>query len=234
MDIETEAGPVQPIESGLSKPVRKPNIPNKDSDIIQVCADVLVVWQKKVDVKLTWITLAAFKAAVTTFESTTQSCFSAQGARSVFSVEMKNLNAEISKSISFPKTYLAEIYGKKSAPSYYKELGIIKVRKSYILPTDTDKRLISLKQMVSGIKKHNIEDKPFGKVFWEDKLTRYEEILTEARLSQSNSSMAMAQKKDAKIVIRKVLNGLILTIRANNPQNYKDELRTWGFLKERY
>ena len=226
--------PTEPMEVIPSKPIKKSNLPNKDSDTIQVCTDVIAVWQKRSDIKLNWITLAAFKTAVVTFEGATQFCFSAQGARSVFSEEMKKLNAEISKSISFPKNYLAEVYGKASAPAYYKELGILKIGKTYVFPADMDKRLISLRQMVVGIAKHGLSDKPYGSAFWEGKLASYEKILADARASQSQSSTAIAQKKESKIVIRKVLNGLILTIRANNPQNYKDELRTWGFLKERY
>ena len=213
---------------------KKPNIPSKEADTITVSKDVSASWLKHPDFKLSWITHARFAASITAFEDSFKGRSEAKGVRSEVSNDLKKLNIEIDQSVEVVKGYITERYNKKEASVYYPQFGIVKVGKGYTLPRDNDKRRLALEQMLSGINSNEMNDKTYGKAYWTDINGRFEQIFTKSRTTDTASKDHVSNKTEQRIMIRKVLNALIHLIRANYPDTYRDELRKWGFQKEKY
>ena len=213
---------------------KKANLPNKDVDLVSVSKDASATWTKDNTLSLKWITRVAFQASVATFENSLRQQTDLKGDRSIVTKVLSGLNTEITKNTDYIKVYLTELYSKADAPSYYAKFGIIKSGTSYKLPSDNDKRLMSLEQMIKGLAAHNLDEKPFGKVYWTDIKNRFAAALAQSRSTVGSSSEQVGTKNEHRKIIRKVLNSLVLRIKSDYPDTYKEELRRWGFQKESY
>ena len=216
------------------QPKRKSNIPLKEADLITVSKDVDTVWGKQPNLKLIWINRVNFTAAIKAFEDSFKGRSEVKGVRSEVSNEMKKINAEIDQSVEVVKGYIVERYTKKEAPAYYAQFGITKVGSTYRIPRDNDKRRLALEQMLSGINSNGMNDKTYGKTYWTELKNRFDQAFSKSRAADSESKDHVGNKAEQRIIIRKVLNALICLIRANYPDSYRDELRKWGFQKEKY
>ena len=222
----------QPEEKNRIK--KKANLPNKDVDLISVSKDAFAIWSKDNSLLLKWITRTAFQASIITFEHSLREQTDLKGDRSIVTKVMSSLNTEITKNTDYIKVYLAELYSKADAPSYYAKFGIIKSGTSYRLPLDNDKRLLGMEQLIKGLAAHNLDEKPFGKVYWTDIRNRFAAALAQSRKTVGSSSEQVGNKNEHRKIIRKVLNSLVLRVKSDYPDTYKEELRRWGFQKERY
>jgi len=68
----------------------------------------------------------------------------------------------------------------------------------------------------------------------EDKLVKYSALYAQSAESAGNMSSNAWDKGKMKKKLQKILNSLILLIKAYHPDDYKAVLRSWGILKERY
>ena len=127
-----------------------------------------------------------------------------------------------------------ERYTKKEAPVYYAQFGITKVGNDYRLPNDNDKRRLALSQMLSGINSNSMNDKTYGQAYWTKIKDDFAQIFVKSRDTDTESKVHVNSKTAQRTIIRKTINALIFLIRANYPDTYKDELRKWGFQKEKY
>ena len=217
-----------------TQPKKKLNVPSKEADIITVSKSADVSWGKHPDLKLIWITRVAFTASIRIFEESFMGRSQMKGVRSEVSNEFGKLNSEIDQSVGVVKGYIVERYGKKESSVYYPQFGIVKVGNSYQLPRDNDRRRLALQQMLLGIDSNELNDKTYGKTYWTDIKTRFEQLFSKSRDADSQSKDHVGNKAEQRIMIRKVLNALIALLKANYPDTYKDELRKWGFQKEKY
>ena len=216
------------------QPKKKPNLPSKEADIITVAKDVSISWGKYPDFRLIWITRAKFAASIGVFEDSFRGRSEMKGVRSEVSNELSKLNSEINQRVGVVKGYLIERYGKKEALVYYPQFGIVKVGSTYQLPRDNDRRRLALEQMLSGINSNELNDKTYGKAYWAGMKNRFEQLFAKSRSTDTESKDHVSNKAEHRIIIRKVLNSLIALLKANYPDTYKDELRKWGFQKEKY
>ena len=124
---------------------------------------------------------------------------------------------------------------KKNSYAHYAQFGIIKLKSgNYGLPNDNDKRLFALQQLVASINESPLHNRRYGYAYWNDLLVRFEAAKNQAVNDDSAVSQHVNDKQEQKIYIRQTLNALLLLIRANWPHQWREEMRVWGFQKEKY
>lgn len=212
----------------------KGNIPRAEADFITVATTVAKSWEKHPELTLIWTKSAALKEAIEMFKASFLERKKLKGSRVVITKTLSEINAEINQSVGHVKNYLIELYSKKNAPTYYAQCGIVKQNGTYKMPNDNDDRLHSLGQMVEAISLHGLDDRKYGKQYWEDIRNRFSQAKEQASDSDSSSSEHVSVKSGQKSLIRETLNALISLLKANYPDNWRDELRKWGFQKEKY
>ncbi|MCA6421730.1 MAG: hypothetical protein IM568_02795 [Flavobacterium sp.] len=88
--------------------------------------------------------------------------------------------------------------------------------------------------MLGAIAANGFNDITYGKDFWLDIQSKFNELLSAASDTDSIVSNKVGDKNALKIEIKKALNSIVLVIKGNYPDTYKQELRAWGFQKEKY
>ena len=209
-------------------------IPQREADLITVCKDVREMMAKNPNIKLEWMTTAHFAALLVAFESSFNELFNLRGERGGVTSSLRLLRTEAGKSSQHLKNYAAELFTKKEASSHYLEFGIVKENGKFAFPIDHDKLLASIGQALKGIDKHNLNDRKFGTDYWTDLQSRFTGALQRSRTIDGQIQNLINTKKESRAQICKVLNALIALLKAQKPDTYKDELRMWGFQKEKY
>ena len=88
--------------------------------------------------------------------------------------------------------------------------------------------------IVAAISANGFDDKTYGKAYWLNIQTQFDELLGSASAIDSTVSNKVGDKNVLKKELKKGLNSLVAVIKGNYPDTYKQELRTWGFQKEKY
>ncbi len=208
--------------------------PRKEADIITIAANVAASWEKRPELTLIWITPDGLKDATGVFKESFTVRNETKGARMVITRTLKSINTEINQSVKYLKGYIADTYQAKDAPAYYTQFGIVKDRRAYTIPSDNDKRLHALEQLVKAIGQHGMSDRKYGQQYWTNLYEQFVQAKNQAAESDSTSAEHINIKTGQKAVIKKALNALIYLIKANYPDSWKEELRVWGFQKEKY
>ena len=144
------------------------------------------------------------------------------------------INKEIDNKLANVKGYIADKYGKENAVSYYASFGIEFSNKTYRFPIDQNNRSEALALMVNSISANGFDDKTYGKDYWLDIQSQFNELLVSASNTDSTVSNKVGDKNTLKKELKRALNSIVLVIKGNYPDTYKQELRTWGFQKEKY
>lgn len=218
------------------KPQKSPQgtVPRAEADLISVATQVVKSWKEHPELTMIWTTPDHLQESTAMFAESFTVRNKLKSTRMVITQDLRAVNKEINDSIKYVKSYISEKYTAGNAPTYYPQFGIIKIRNAYKIPADNDNRLHSLAQMVTALGEHGLDDRKYGKPYWEDIQERFIEAKEKANDSDSASSGHVNIKSEQKVVIRKILNALISLLKANYPDNWKSELRVWGFQKEKY
>lgn len=225
LDVKTELG---------TKPVRQGKLPKADIDLGDVVKRVSEKWTATPEIKLIWTTAAEFATKATDYQVTLDTRLEKGAIRPGVSQAITILEKRMDNALVFMKNYLLEKYKKESYKSHFSSLGIEQQGRNFQLPRDQNKRAAALKLMVKGIATHGLGAKEFGTAFWTTLKTEYEAQLQLASITDSAVSKKVGEKNLHKEYLVKVLNALIFALRANYPDAYKEELRNWGFQKEKY
>jgi hypothetical protein len=209
-------------------------IPRAEADFIELAKNALKAWKTHPTLTLQWTNPEKFETSIDLFENSFVGRQSAKGERSVITFELKTVNAEIDGNLRYVKNYIIDLYSKKNAPAYYSQFGITKTNGIYIIPKDNDNRLYAIRQLVEAMKHPELADKKYGNAYWQDILVRFEAAKNDALNKDSASSQHVNVKEEQKTLIKQTLNSLILVIKANYLPNWREELRSWGFQKEKY
>ena len=210
------------------------NLPISDVDFLVVAKTVETAWLANPNFQLIWINVSDYSLLLTSYETTYNARKQSGGLRPQYTRQLKELDKEMDKSLSFIKNYLADKFGKDNAISYYAEFGIEKSKKGYTLPQDRNSRNTALSMLLTGIDTHNFTTMTYGKSYWQPIVTQYSQLLLQSQQTDSSISQNVGNKNYVKEQIREVLDALVLLIKANYPNTYKNELRNWGFQKEKY
>lgn len=93
---------------------------------------------------------------------------------------------------------------------------------------------IALGLLITSIKDNNFDDKKYGLEYWTDIQSRYDALVQTTRTLDGTMFGNVGQKNELKEEINEFLVSLINVITGNFPKTYHEQLRRWGFQKEKY
>ena len=224
-------------EGGGKKPTSRSNIPTGDMDFGTVANDAVSMWKTENWLTLKYITQAEAQGKVNLYNSIIDNRKDDGGDRPQYTVALKTVNGEIDGSIKYIKGYLQEEHGEEGkvvVQSYYPAFGIVKVGDAFEIPKDASSRKVALGLMLTAIKDNNFEDRKYGSVYWTDLKDRYDNLVQTSRTLDGTISDNVGDKNVLKEELHEVLISLINVITGNYPKTYHEQLRKWGFQKEKY
>jgi hypothetical protein len=220
--------------SEKGKPSKTRNVPVADINFGNVITTVSEKWAASSWLTLKWLTVAQFQADATNYNDTLSSRLSKGTTRPQITQTLETLEKTMDTHLSYVKGYITDKYKKESDTSYFAAFGIEYKNNRYLLPADKNKRSEALKLMVRALTTHGFEDKEFGLAFWTSLKEQYALLVKQASETDGQVSVKVGDKNILKKNLNKGLNAIIYTLKANYPDTYKQELRDWGFQKEKY
>ena len=221
-------------DAGSVKPIRTGNVPVADVDFGTLVQNVSTKWTANVWLTLQWLTPVKFAANAAAYNATLTARQQTGSTRSQTTNALKILDKNIEEAVVYVKGYILETYKKESSKSYYPAFGIAHIGGRYTLPKDQNSRSAALKLMIDAIATNGFGTKEFGTTFWTTTKTQYDVLRAAATTTDSQVSSKVGNKNILKADLKKSLNAIVSVIKANYPDNYKQELRNWGFQKEKY
>jgi hypothetical protein len=221
-------------EEGSGKSNSKRTVPIADVDFGTLASNVAAKWNATPSIGLLWTTASEFSNQATAYNTELSIRNQVGGGRPQITKALKIVDAQIDDALTYVKGYIVDKYKKNVASSYYSAFGIEHKNDKYVFPTDRNSRLASLDLMLKGLDDNGFNDKEFGKDFWTNIKTKYEDLISQASSTDGTISSKVSTKNVLKASLKMALNSLIFVIKGNYPKTYKAELRTWGFQKEKY
>ena len=193
-------------------------------------------WQASELPALLFVTKAAFSAQAEAYAASLSTADAAGDGVSPQAKRMKTLDKLITKNLGFVKGYLAEDHDEDGGESYYAEFGIVREGKNLRLPTARTARALALGKLVAALAAHKYDKKKFGTAFWQPIATEYAQLAKGSGEMRGTASEAVGQKNALEAPLRVVLGSLVLSIKANYPDEdaQRGVLRAFGFQKEVY
>lgn len=222
------------VQNENVKPKKIAIVPAADIDLGDVAVKVSEKWLTSPWLTLLWMNAPNFAEKATAYETTVESRREMGSNRPQVTKALKLLDKEIDDSLAYVKNYIIEKYKKEAAKSYYPSFGMVPKGKGYILPRDQNSRSKALKMMVQASVKNGFESKEYGTAYWKAIKEKYDGLLKIASSTDGSVSLKVGDKNILKKEVKKVLNALIGVIKSNYPDTHSEELRSWGFQKEKY
>ena len=185
---------------------------------------------------LLFVSKAAFSTQAAAYATSLSTADGAGDGLSPQSTRMKTLDKLITKHLGFVKGYLAEDHDEDGGEAYYAELGISREGKNFRLPAARTARALALGKLVAGLTAHQYDKKKFGPAFWQPIATEYAQLAKDSGELRGAASEAVGQKNALEAPLRVALGALVLSIKANYPDEdaQRGVLRAFGFQKELY
>ena len=216
------------------KPVKKDTVPAADIDLGALVTTVGEKWLANPWLTLLWLTVARFIADAASYNADLAIRLNKGGVRPQTGNALEHLEQQMDSVIAYVKGYILNKYKKGNEKAYYPSFGFVHQGKHYEFPTDRNRRVASLKLMVVAIKENGFKDEEYGEDFWKTMLTNYEALVKESTTLDGEISSKVGAKNVSKNDLTKALRAIAGIIRYNYPDTYKQELRDWGFQKEKY
>ena len=224
-------------EGGGKKPNAKPLIPASDMDFGTVANDAITQWKVENWLTLQYTTQDEAQQKVDLYNTIIGNRKDDGGGRPQVTAALKTVNAEIDGSLKYVKGYLTEVHGevgKAVVQSYYAAFGMVKKNEAFIIPADASNRKVALELMIKGIKDNNFQDKKYGLAYWTDIKSRHDALVKSSRDLDGGISDNVGKKNELREWLHGVLISLAIVIEGNFPKTYAEQLRKWGFQKEKY
>jgi hypothetical protein len=210
---------------------RKSLMPTKEVDIINVCKSVSVKWRES-DIELPYTDNDIFDTKIVEYETTVFARNTAGAKRTPASQVMAELDLLMNISLYYIKILLAKKYGKKLAPAYYKEFGIVKQSGSFILPYDRKERVAALFMMLKAIISHGFGTDEYGTGFWQPIYDKYKPLVDEADKTSGTISAFCSKKDVLKADLLETVRSLLNVLKGYYPKTFETVYREWGVLRE--
>lgn len=216
------------------KVVKTKSLPAKELELGAIATLASAKWTVSTWLTLLWLTPVQFATLVVNYKAALTIRNISGGTKKGVVQSMKLINKEIDDAMVYVKGYILEIFKKDRAKSMYATFGIQSKGGHYNLPDDIDGRAAALGTLLTAIRDNGLDDKEYGRAFWDDIKARFDELASQTTSLSSTISVKVGDKKELKKELLLALNSLIKAIQANYPHTWKEELRAWGFQKERY
>ena len=221
-------------EKAIVKPSKTGVVPVTDVNFGKVITLVSKKWTSSNWLTLQWLTLAEFDTNATNYNTVLSARLKEGSTRPQITKALGTLDKIIDGALSYIKIYITEKYKKENATSYYPEFGIEYKANNYLFPPDQNKRLLAIGQVIAALQTHGFESKEYGVEFWTPIQAQYKLLLEQAVAKDGGVSVKVGDKNALKNNLKKGLNAIVNALKANYPDSYKQELRNWGFQKEKY
>jgi len=219
-------------QTGKSKKQSKSS-PTNDSDTLAVLNSLLLKWDEAV-LPVKWMSKERLQEIVTNYSSLLMNRNTTGASRGQLTSGLRKLDDEIDMNIEHIKNRLAERLGSKNeAISRYREFGILK-EKSYKLPTSREHRVNSLVMLIQALGVYQFQDTSFDIEYWTNIHSQYETLLNQARATDGTVSSKVGTLNGIRSEMTKFQNSFKLIVRGNYPETWKNELRDFGFQKEKF
>jgi hypothetical protein len=213
-------------------------IPKKDGPLAEVGRLVAEAWGKETWFALRWKTQADFAQLATDFGAAITDKRSAAAARTPQSLRLQELDDQMDEGLRILKKYINEDSGYDQARTDARLPGfglVVRKNGSFALSTDRDQRLAALRDMlIPAVTNAPFTARDYGTKFWKSRFTEYETLLGQTSGLAGKVSKSVSQKDTAKLELRRVLQAVVYALKANFPDTFEAELRSWGFRKESY
>ena len=211
----------------------KGNVPAADIDLVTTAKSVAEKWRSTPALLLNWTNADRLNQITTQYEQILNARIAEGSRRPEVTKKLKNLDKQINAGTVYIKDYLKELYGSDDK-SHYSQYGIVSSGKSYKIQADRDARVSALSLILEALERDGLNDKTYGKTYWQDIQSQYIPLKQEAAVLDESVSGKVGEKNILKEEIVKHLYALINLLKANYPETYKAEMRVWGFQKEKY
>lgn len=88
--------------------------------------------------------------------------------------------------------------------------------------------------MFTAIRDNHFEDRKYELAFWTDIKTRYDALVLTSRALDGGISDKVGDKNVLKEELHEILKSITNVLEGNFPKTYHEQLRKWGFQKEKY
>ena len=219
-----------------AKPNKKERLPTSQLALATLGTAAAKAWLASELPALLFVSKAAFTAQAAAYAASLDTADGAGDGLSPQSKRMKTLDKLITKNLGFVKGYLAEDHDEDGGEAYYAEFGIVREGKNFRLPTAHTARAGALGKLVAALTAHKYDKKKFGPAFWQPIATEYATLAKGSGEMRGAASEAVGQKNALEAPLRVVLGALVLSIKANYPDEdaQRGVLRAFGFQKEVY
>ncbi len=152
------------------------------------------------------------------------------------SATLKNINAEIKKSVSRLKEYIRDEYS-TNIDAVYASYGLEIINKNFTFPADNDRLMQRLGMLLAKLQEANnpLASRNQGLVYWEDLITRHAAEWTLSKNMKATKSQLSQECRDMHIEVGDKLSKLFRQIAIDNDRDQVASVRrTFGFLNETY
>jgi hypothetical protein len=219
--------------SPAPKPRKTPLLPANDQQLAALAVFAARYWQTESWLTLRHSTAAQFLQQAEAYEAAVASRQQVGSVRPIDADELLNLDAQIDENLYRVKNRLTDKYDKKSALAHYPTVGITKYNGAYVLDRDRTRRAAALQVLVQGLSTEKITDGDYGLAFWQPIAERYQQLVQQLTDTNGAVSKAVSHKDTMRDAVETVLSSLAKVLDGNYPdkQEYKAQLRAWGFQK---
>ena len=219
-----------------AKPNKKERLPTSQLALATLGTAAAKAWLTSELPALLFVSKAAFTAQAAAYAASLDTADGAGDGLSPQSKRMKTLDKLITKNLGFVKGYLAEDHDVDGGEAYYAEFGIVREGKNFRLPAARTARAGALGKLVAALTAHKYDKKKFGAAFWQPIVTEYAQLAKNSSEMRGAASAAVGQKNALEGPLRVALGSLVLSIKANYPDEdaQRGVLRAFGFQKEVY
>lgn len=228
--------PDAPTGGGNNTPKKstKKNItPRAETDLLTVATSVNDNWKLNPTITVAYTTQPQFETSVGQYKTWLTSTRTSGGAVSSLAATLGISDDSIDVAVDEVKVYIRKKF-KKNDKANYGRYGIVKYGNTYKFPVDHDERKLAIDLMIGAIAADGFGAEEYGTAFWTGVKTSYTTAYSATNTNVENRSKTKGSKDDAKAMVLKVLRSLRLIIEGNNPDNFEEILRSWGWLKEKY
>lgn len=233
--VKTETEVIKEDKPTEKKVKKKTTIPPSQFDLQTAAQNVLIKWKATPEFALQWVKVSEYEGFVNDLNDLMRERTDVGSTRPMLTKNLSNLDKEINKAVEQVKIALFNKFGKEKGKDYFAEFGINKNNNSsYKLPSDRNQRLNILPLFAGACATHQIETPDYKKDFFSTIFTQYQAAFAQTQATDSIVTASVGNKNKVLQKVKEVLQALILLIKANYPKTYQNELRAWGFQKEKY
>jgi hypothetical protein len=217
----------------LSSSVKKTsNIPSNESKLYQLGADVSESWKAK-PLGISYITQPEFGDIVVGFKGTIDEMRDLKAYKNKLKSKFAEIIDECLNNIPAVRSFMNYKYDAAEAESYFTQVGFVKNKRgSFVFPTNRKDIKNSLEIIPGALTTHGYANEKNDAVYWAGQSTKFNVLYEESLKNSKAMATKSSEKKKFKAELSKHLRSIVKSVQSNNPDEYKSELRAYGFLKE--